>query len=220
MNSSVPVPLYEAPLFPYNIGISVIWREKPMSECWMKEVTVGPIGTCCYLVGQADRRDCVVIDPGAEAERILAAAEGREIAAILLTHGHFDHIGAVGALMEKQAPRLFVHPLDRPMLTDAALNASRVLLGRSITAPDATDLAREGDSLALAGLHIQVLHTPGHTPGSVCYRIGDLLFTGDTLFESGWGRTDLPGGSERDMAASLRRLIPLARNLPIYPGHA
>ena len=82
-----------------------------------------------------------------------------------------------------------------------------------------TDLVQEGEELLLAGMRIQVLHTPGHTPGSVCYQIGKDLFTGDTLFEHGWGRTDLPGGSEHDMFTSLRRLIPMAKTMEIHPGH-
>ena len=187
----------------------------------IREVTVGPVGTCCYVVWQEDRDDCIVIDPGAEAERIRKAAEGRRIAAILLTHGHFDHIGAVEALMRDGAgeTRLFIHPRDRPMLTDPELNASRGLMRLEVKAPDATDSVREGDELALAGMSVRVMHTPGHTPGSVCYRIGDDLFTGDTLFEHGWGRTDLPGGSEQDMFHSLRRLIPISREMNVHPGH-
>ena len=185
---------------------------------WMREMTVGPIGTRCYLVGLEDRNDCVVIDPGEEADRIRKAAEGRKIAAILLTHGHFDHIGAVRELMEPDT-RLYIHSLDQPMLREPALNASRGLLRREVTAPDATDAVKEGDLLRLAGLEIRVLHTPGHTPGGVCYEIGGELFTGDTLFEHGWGRTDLPGGNQHEKMQSLRRLMPLARRMPIHPGH-
>ena len=193
-------------------------QEQQESSLFFRELSVGIIGTRCYLVGLENRPDCVVIDPGAEAERIRAAAAGRSIAAILLTHGHFDHIGAVEKLMSPET-RLVIHERDQAMLADPALNASAVLLNRSLTAPRATDTVREGDVLTLAGLQIQVLHTPGHTQGSVCYQIGDLLFTGDTLFDHGWGRTDLPGGSETELFASLRRLMPLAKQLRVYPGH-
>ena len=204
----------------------------------IRELTVGMVQTCCYILSKEGGQECIVIDPGAEAARILKATEGKRIAAILLTHGHFDHIGAVRELYdnsqfiihnselsaaagknEEDKPRIVIHALDAPMLTDPALNAGKGLLGRNITAPEATDLVKEGDEPEFAGLKVKVLHTPGHTPGSVCYLIEGELFTGDTLFEYGWGRTDLPGGSEEQMEASLRRLMPMVRTMPFHAGH-
>ena len=239
----------------------------------IEELTVGPVQTRCYILGTENGQECIVIDPGDEAERIRKAAGDRKIAAILLTHGHFDHIGAVQELLNSEfcdrcdqktkgssdscsmaavtqikdldscstmqnselsaaarkedlstadsskGPRIIIHELDAPMLSDPALNASMGLMGRQITAPEATDLVREGDELEIAGLKIKVLHTPGHTPGSVCYEIEEELFTGDTVFDFGWGRTDLPGGNESDMAASLRRIMPMVRSMPMHAGH-
>jgi len=182
------------------------------------ELTVGPIGTRCYVVSGVGSADCVVIDPGEEAARVRQALAGRNLAAILLTHGHFDHIAAAGELMTP-ATQLVIHALDAPMLTDPALNASRFFLGRDIIAPEATRTVREGDELDFAGVVFRVLHTPGHTPGSVCYQAGDIFFTGDTLFDNGWGRTDLPGGDEHQIMESLRRLIALTRGKVVYPGH-
>ena len=185
----------------------------------INEITVGLVATSCYILSKEGRDDCLVIDPGGEASRIRKTIGDKHIAAILLTHGHFDHIGAVSGLMEKDT-RLLVHELDAPMLTDPDLNASMALLQRPFTAPEPTDKFREGDEFTLAGLTVQVLHTPGHTPGSSCFLIEDHLFTGDTLFEHGWGRTDLPGGNEHDIFTSLRHLMPLAQKYPIHPGHA
>ena len=104
------------------------------------------------------------------------------------------------------------------MLTDAQLNASW-LVGWNITAPESTRTVREGDAITYAGVTFTVLHTPGHTPGSVCYQAGEKLFTGDTLFHYGYGRTDLPGGSMHQLAESLRRLQTVARACEIFPGH-
>ena len=178
-------------------------------------IPVGQLATQCYLVSLPDRDDCIVIDPGAEPERIRAALQKKRLAAILLTHGHFDHIGAVSALMDADMP-LYIHALDAPMLTDPKLNLCR-MIGQTITAPPANHLLQEGDLVQAAGITLAVLHTPGHTPGSVCYRAGDVLFTGDTLFHLGCGRTDFPGGSEADMRRSLARLAPLVRECTIYP---
>ena len=184
---------------------------------YMKTLTVGALGTSCYIVWDDSADTCVVIDPGAEPERIRKACDGRKIEAILLTHGHFDHIGGVAELA-KDGAEIVIHRADAPMLDNPRLNASW-LVGWHVTAPEATRTVCEGDVLTYAGVTFTVLHTPGHTPGSVCYRAGEKLFTGDTLFHYGYGRTDLPGGSMAQLAESLRRLQAAARECEIYPGH-
>ncbi len=181
-------------------------------------LSVGIIGTCCYVLWADGREDCLVVDPGGEPERIRKAAGGRRIAGILFTHGHFDHIAGASKLVDAET-RVLIHPLDAPMLSDPDLNAGRELLRLDVTGPAPTDLVRDGQELELAGLNIRVWHTPGHTPGSVCYEIGDHFFTGDTLFHHGWGRTDLPGGSEEDLFRSLRRILPLSKEKKVHPGH-
>lgn len=179
--------------------------------------TVGPLGTCCYILHEDGREDCLVIDPGGDAASIRNACGGRRIAAILLTHGHFDHIAAVKELMAEDT-ELIIHFKDEAMLADPELNVSS-LIGQRIICPAATHLVREGERIDYAGITLRVLHTPGHTPGSVCYEAGEHLFTGDTLFDHGYGRTDLPGGDFPTLVASLKRLMPLQQNHEIYPGH-
>jgi glyoxylase-like metal-dependent hydrolase (beta-lactamase superfamily II) len=120
--------------------------------------------------------------------------------------------------LSKTGVEIVIHREDAPMLTSTQLNASW-LVGWSITAPEATRTIADGDEITYAGVTFTVLHTPGHTPGCVCYRAGAWLFTGDTLFHFGYGRTDLPGGSVHQLAESLRRLQPLAQQYEIYPGH-
>lgn len=188
-----------------------------METLHIRRVTVGLLATNCWVLHQEERPDCVVIDPGAEPERIRQAMEGRRLAAVLLTHGHFDHIGAVDALME-QDTELVVHALDEPMLHDPQLNVSWMVDAR-ITCRRATRTVEEGEQLCYAGMTFRVLHTPGHTPGGVCYACGEHLFTGDTLFAQGYGRYDLPGGDEAVLMASLRRLMPLRQAHKIYGGH-
>lgn len=183
----------------------------------IRTLNVGLLGTCCYVLCLPSRDDCVVIDPGAEPERIREAAEDRHIAAILLTHGHFDHIGAAAGIMEP-GTALVIHELDAPMLGDPERNASW-LIGQSITAPEATHLVHDNEVITYAGIPFTVLHTPGHTPGGVCYRTGGSLFSGDTRFHAGYGRTDLPGGSMADLRRSLARLAPLMSEVTLYPGH-
>ena len=185
----------------------------------VKTMPVGPIGTNCYLLGDETSKACAMIDPGGDPDDILSMIReaGFALKAILLTHGHFDHIGAVAALAGENTP-IWIHRLDAEMLTNPARNLCRMIRAE-VTAPPATHLLEEGDRLEAAGVELTVLHTPGHTPGSVCFRTGNYLFTGDTLFHGGYGRTDFPGGSPEDMRRSLARLAPLEAACAIYPGH-
>lgn len=182
----------------------------------IQALQVGSIPTNCYLVFDPGRTDALVIDPGDNPERIFAALNGRTPAAVLLTHGHFDHTGALSAFA---GVPIYIHEADAPMLSDPHLSVGDGN-GDLRPRPAATHLLADGEQLHLAGLDIAVLHTPGHTPGGVTYQIGDALFTGDTLFAHGYGRTDLPGGDFSALRRSLRRLLHLVGDFRVFPGHS
>ena len=189
-----------------------------MEQMTVRAVPVGMIRTNCYILYLPGRSDCLVIDPGAEPEKILRQTDGRTVAAILFTHGHFDHFGGADDILTPST-RVFIHREDAPMLSDPVLNASLVLVEEGMYGPRATDLVEDGTEIHAAGLTLTVLHTPGHTRGSVCYLCGDCLFSGDTVMSMGVGRTDLPTGSDEDMKASLMRLRPYFGKYHILGGH-
>ena len=188
-----------------------------MENLDIRRAVVGPVRTNCYVVGLADRDDCAVIDPGDEADKIAGLADGRRIAAILFTHGHFDHIGAGEALRGRDT-RVYIHAEDAEMLKNPARNGSSSLMGYPVTGPDADVLLQDGDEILEAGLVLRTVHTPGHSRGSVCFLLGDRLFTGDTLMSMGVGRTDLWGGSEEALWASLEKIRSL-HAAAMYGGH-
>ena len=178
----------------------------------MLNMTVMPLGayqTNCYILWEDDSDSCIVVDPGYQPEVVLAQTEkmGRKIAAILLTHGHFDHVGAVKDIVAETGCQVYLHPAELsmpPQMTAGALYY--------------THTYGEGDSLLLAGLRLHVMHTPGHTPGSVCLRCQDHILSGDTLFQGSCGRTDI-GGSWPVIQASLKRLQTIEADFTVYPGH-
>ena len=176
---------------------------------------LGPIQTNCYIVYIEGANEAVVIDPAGEPEKIKKALDGKKAAAVLLTHGHFDHTGALSAFA---GTPIYMHPSDDVMLLDPVWSVGD-MVGDTEPRPAATDYVQEGAKLHLAGLDITVLHTPGHTLGSVCYQIGDVLFTGDTMFSGSYGRTDFPGGDEAELFRSLRRLLKLDKDYIVCPGH-
>lgn len=183
------------------------------------QYTVKPVGTLqanAYVLYQPERDDALVIDPGAEPEIIHAMLDGRRLSGIVLTHGHFDHIGAVSSLRSADAP-VYIHRADADMLTRPDLNLA-YLMQQTSDCGAADVLLEEGD-ITISGIRFQVLHTPGHTPGSICLRCGMDLFTGDTLFCRGYGRTDLPGGNAQQIRQSIRRLLSLDPGLRVHPGH-
>ena len=178
----------------------------------IRVLQVGPIGTNCYLLEDEHTKTAAVVDPGDEAGRVLAQAkeDGVEIRSILLTHAHYDHTGGVAGLLEAlPGIPVYLHPDDAARLGSPVFPA----LGT-----DPTPYG-DGDLVKVGGIDVQVLHTPGHTPGGVCLMAGDALFTGDTLFQGSMGRTDLPGGSYKEIMASLKRLAGLPGDYHVLPGH-
>ena len=173
----------------------------------IQKLTLGLYQTNTYIL--SNDTEAVVIDPGYEPDIILDALEGRELKAILLTHGHFDHVGAVKELVAETGCKVYIHAADLslpPMITAGQLYY--------------THTYAEGDTVCpIEGAELHVLHTPGHTPGSVCLLLGDQMFSGDTLFEGSCGRMDLPGGDQLQMHRSLNRLVSLQADYHVHPGH-
>ncbi len=179
-------------------------------------LTLGDYQTNCYIVSQEGRHDCILIDPGYEPERILGFLQSKGLtpAAILLTHGHFDHVGAVEAIEKATGCVLWMTEADysqKPIFRPLYPLCNR-------TTPEIR-FYEDGEILHLAGLDIHIRQTPGHTWGSVCIFIGNAMFSGDTLFAGSCGRTDLPGGSRQWMQESLTQLAELEGNYTVYPGH-
>ena len=173
-------------------------------------LVLGNYETNCYLVYRDENDECLVIDPGYEPRKVLSAAKalGLSIRAVLLTHGHFDHVGAVREIFAETDCDIYLCPDDCQM--PEAMTAGQLCYTHSL---------QDADRLNIAGLELQVLHTPGHTPGSVCFLCENALFSGDTLFAGSCGRTDLPCGNWQDLKQSLARLMALEEDRIVYPGH-
>jgi len=184
----------------------------------IKTLVLGPIETNCYVVTDEKTLECAVIDPAGDASRLLDYLEENRLTCrlALLTHAHFDHVGAVAELLAETGAQLYMHPADNG--TPIGFDESRIY-----NAPEGTRFLSDGDVISLGALRFTVLETPGHTPGSVTYlcREGDdfALFTGDTLFRDSCGRTDFLLGSTDDILRSLRRLAELPGDCEVYPGH-
>ena len=179
----------------------------------VKTIPVGQLETNCYVVTNEETLGCVVIDPGDESNSILDYLEDNHLQceAIFLTHGHYDHVGAVDAIIEETGAPVYLCSRDDAHST-GDLHYSYML-------PKGGRYYDDGDVLRFAGLSFEILSTPGHTPGGVSIVCEDALFTGDTLFRGSCGRTDLPGGDMDEELRSLKKLCDLPGDYEVYPGH-
>ncbi len=186
----------------------------------MKIVTlpVGQLESNCYINADEDSGKAIVIDPGDEPDRILEALEGLTVEAIVLTHAHFDHAGAVGEIKEATGAKVVIHEMEQGHY--ASIRDQGALWGFNIPdlpAPDS--FVSDGDEIVLANFAFTVIHTPGHTPGGICLYLPELVITGDTLFAGSVGRTDFPGGSITQLKDSFKRLMSLPDETQVLPGH-
>lgn len=178
----------------------------------IKTIPVGQLEANCYIVTNEDSLECVVIDPGDESNTILDYLEDNKLKckAIMITHGHFDHTGAAAAVSEETGACVYMNSRDE---------ASQGHEHLRYTLPENSANYDDGDILNFAGMQFHIIATPGHSPGGVCIRCGDALFTGDTLFRGTCGRTDLSGGDIKQLLSSLRKLCDLEGDYEVLPGH-
>ncbi|HDL90518.1 MAG TPA: MBL fold metallo-hydrolase [Thermodesulforhabdus norvegica] len=191
----------------------------------LESFVVGMLQTNCYLLGDETSKSCVVIDPGGEAKRIARTitAKGLKLEAILLTHGHFDHVLDAWTLKDMCGGLIYIHPADKPLLKDRMVGLGALLMGKITGLKGQVDgELREGDIVRCGKISMNVLETPGHTPGHVSFFLPDynIVFVGDTLFAGSIGRTDFPGGSYEQLIESVRtKIFPLGDDVVVYPGH-
>ena len=197
-----------------------------MANLNIRRIVCGLLEENSYLVFLDEREDAFIIDPGDNFEELMAAiqASGKRLAYILLTHGHFDHTLCAPRLREATGAKIIAHSFELEYLKDENLNSYQPSLCREAFVPFEADQALEileNGSIELCGISMQVLYTPGHTPGGMCFHIPEhqTLFSGDILFENGFGRTDLPGGSTQQIRRSLRKLLKLPEDTDVYAGH-
>lgn len=186
----------------------------------VKGLVVGPLQVNCYLVGCEETKEGIVIDPGGDAPAILPQihALGLNIAYIVNTHGHIDHVAANRSVKEATGAPIAIHRLDAPWLTSPQ-GGLALLLGVT-PGPPADILLEEGDEVRFGNIGLKVLHTPGHTSGGISLLGEGVIFTGDALFNMGIGRTDLPGGDFKTLIESIRsKLFTLPEETVVYPGH-
>ncbi len=187
----------------------------------IETIVVGPLEVNCYVIGCEETGEGVVIDPGADTDRIVPvySGHGLRIIHVLNTHGHFDHVGGNRKILETTGADLLIHEADVPFLSRAVATAAAYGL-KSEDSPLPDRYLLDGMVIPVGNYELKVLHTPGHTPGGCCFNVNGIVITGDTLFEDSIGRTDFPGGSLEMLMKSIHgKLMNLPDDTVVYPGH-
>lgn len=187
----------------------------------IENIVVGSYMVNCYLTGDSDTKEVIIIDPGFSPDQIIEAIEGNAFkpVGIVLTHGHGDHIGAVEELIAKYKIPLYVHKFDDELIRGGSSSFTKMMFGREIILK-ADKYLVEGDTVTVGKMEYKVHHTPGHTPGGICLVCEDAIFSGDTLFRGSIGRTDFPGGSYEQIINSIKtKILQYPDDTRVYPGH-
>lgn len=208
-------------LFAATAGCSI--NETERGNMIFETIVVGELGVNCYLLADSQTKEGVVIDPGAEPERILSVVQknGVKVVAVLNTHGHFDHIGGNRKVAQTTGAPLMINKEDEPFLSRASTSAKMYGL-RADDSPVPSSYLAEGDLIRFGGHEIKVIHIPGHSQGGSCFYLGKdgILISGDSLFAESIGRTDLPGGSQTQLVGAIRaKLMTLPEKVKVFPGH-
>ncbi|MBC8080461.1 MAG: MBL fold metallo-hydrolase [Gorillibacterium sp.] len=188
----------------------------------IETVVLGQLGTNAYLLKDSEQGKAIIIDPGQQPAALIRRVADLEVEAILLTHAHFDHMAGVEEVRKATGCPVYLHDLEADWLADTKKNGSALWpeIAGLVTADPAEYALEQGQILRFLGQEIRVLHTPGHSPGSVSFLMDKHLFGGDVLFRLGVGRTDLYGGSDRDLRFTLQsKLFKLDDDIKVYPGH-
>jgi hydroxyacylglutathione hydrolase len=187
----------------------------------LKTLIVGLLETNCYILGDEKSKEAVVIDPGGDFEEIEGQLRKSELKVkyIVLTHGHFDHTGALAQLKKTTGAEVLIHAKDAPMLSSGG-GAQSFFMETGNDAPPADGTLKEGDRIRFGQHNLEVLHTPGHSPGGISLITDKMIFVGDSLFSGSIGRTDLPGGSHQQLMDSIKKkLLTKGDDYLVYPGH-